>query len=149
MREPRTRFGEIGLGIGRAGHCLSHRDSVQRVHHLAEHVFVVRGVARHGRHDIQGAGRIMRRDRVEKLEHPTPIDGTEHLPRLLLRHRPRSVGDGLVQETQRIAHAPLRCPRHELHRGSFEFDRFLGEDPLQVGRDVVDRQSLEIELQAA
>ena len=147
--QPRTGFGEIGIGIGRAGQHLPHRNAMQGDHQLAEHVRVVRGVARDRGHDLQGAGRIMRRDRVEKLDHPASIDGAEHRPRLLLHHRPRPIGDRLVEEAQRIAHAPIRRPRHQLHRGCLEFDRLLGEDPLEMGGDVAGRQSLEIELQAA
>ena len=50
--------------------------------------------------------------RAEEVQHPPAVGEAEHGAHLLGRGLPRAMGDGLVEQAERVAHRALGRPRH-------------------------------------
>ena len=141
-----------GIGVGvlvstRAD--LAHRHALQH----ARHVFQGRGGAQSMRaqHFAQGADcrTIALRQRVDELEHIGLVHAAEHLAHHGLIQPPRTKGNRLVGQAQRIAHGAARRARQQTQGPGVCRNPLGGQNRLQMFTYGLGRHRAQAELQAA
>ena len=60
-----------------------------------------------------------------------------------------SVGDGLIQQAERIAHAAMRGKGQLPDRAGFRLDLFLAKNRIELPHDLGNGKALQVELQTA
>ena len=130
------------------GHHLYDRHPLQQRDELFEHCTEIRRHLGELFHLVEQRLCVAFGDGLQQPHHVVLLDGSEHHPHLGLRDLSAAVGDGLVQQTEGVAHAPIRGTRDMAQGGGLVDDPFLLQDPLQVPCDQLRRQTFEMKLQA-
>ena len=77
------------------------------------------------------------------------VDGAKHAAHGFFGHLARAIGDGLIGERERIAHAARSPLRDQAQARLLKIDFLFGEHVFEVRDDLRLRHLLEVELQAA
>ena len=110
---------------------------------------VERHVARiHVRRHVQQRLAFALRQRFQHGVQKSIVDGAEHRPHRFFADLAARIGNGLVQQGERIAHAAARAVGDQPETAFFAVDFLSLENPPQLPGDFARRQLLQVELQA-
>ena len=147
--------GDLKLTLGQLGHKLrigDHRGD----HQIAKMRDQLRGELLHVvavavdliDHHQRALG-IMAEHRLREIEEVAAIGYPEHLGDLRLLDALAAEADDLIEQTQRVAHAPGRLAGHDLQGGALRVDALLAAEMLEVLDDVVLPDPLKVKALAA
>ncbi|VVD92244.1 hypothetical protein PNO31109_01673 [Pandoraea nosoerga] len=94
-----------------------------------------------------GAGFVL--ERVEQAHEHALVDGPKHAAHGRLGERAGRIGDGLIGERERVAHAAARRLGEQAQRLWLVLDALFAENIRQMRHDMARRHLLQVELQAA
>ncbi|VVE64644.1 hypothetical protein PPN31119_01642 [Pandoraea pnomenusa] len=98
--------------------------------------------------DRQQVGTRFVLEGIEQAHEHTLVDGAEHAAYRCLGQRPRRIGDGLIGERERVAHAAPRRLGEQAQRLWLALDALFAQDIREVRHDMPGRHLLQVELQA-
>ena len=138
------------IGLHRAArHQLAHLDAVQGFGHGIQHAAPVGREPGQGLDLGQQGLAVASRERLQQRRHPGAIHGAQHRGYAGIIQPPAGVGDGLVQQRERITQAAIGGPGQLADGGGFGFDLLGAQDLPDLAFDLVQVQAFQIELQAA
>ncbi len=91
---------------------------------------------------------LLLRQSIQQLEQIILVDCAQHGAHRFLAHFAAGIGDGLIEQRQRVAHAALRGLGDQPQRRRLGGGFFLLQDVSEMGVDRLARHLLQIELQA-
>ncbi|MDR9256640.1 hypothetical protein FEP14_03177 [Burkholderia multivorans] len=133
----------------RARRELRPRDPVQQAREILQRGRERQAAQRHFVGDRENLGAAAGRERIEQPHHVSLVERAEHARHGRFGHFVGRIGDRLVGQRQRVAHAALRRTREQTQRLRLERDALFAENALEMRHDVPGRHLLQVELQAA
>ncbi len=101
------------------------------------------------RHLVEQAGAIPAGQGREEIEAHVPPHRAKHGADILRPHPAATEGNGLIQQTEAIAHAAIRRPRQQDQGRVLEGHPLEGQDVGELGANLLWHQALEVELETA
>ena len=148
LTELAGQFRQAGLTAA-PGNGLADSHLVQAADHFIQQLGFIRCLLRHQRQCIQHRRRLTGNQRGQQVVDVLTVHRTKHGAHSVLAELLTAKGDGLVSERQCIPHGATRCPPEQEQGRLFVANHFLVEQCLQVASDLLRRQGLQVELQAA
>ena len=122
---------------------------MQHGNQLVEAALEIRRVLGHVGDPLQQGRGIAGRQRIQQFVYEAQVDAAQHTAHIGLGELAGAEGNGLVGETEGIAHTARRGPAQQVQGRFLEADHLLLEHVAQVADDLLRGHILEIELQAA
>jgi len=133
----------------RRRHRLRQCDPVQQSTEVLQRAVVGQAASRHFIGHRQQVGAILGCQRIEQADQIRLVERAQHALHGIQRHFPRSIGNRLISQRQRIAHRTVRTGGQQPQRRRLEADALLPQNIIEVADDMAGRHLLQIELQTA
>src|SRR6185503_2272519 len=128
---------------------LDHQEASQHLHHVAAIALEVFALARGAVDGFQRGGAVAPQHCGGQRAHVHRRGGAQEPGHAPLVEAALAIGDGGVQQRERIPQAALRRPHQERQRGRVEGHAFLGEDVGELAREELGGNGAEVEALAA
>ena len=122
---------------------------MQYLSHAQQHGFQVAGLRRQLFHDCQQTSPLSIGHSLDQGGEMGKINTAQHLRYFVLLQAPTTVGNGLVQQAQSIAHAAVRRAGDSLYGGRLRADRLRLQQLLEIAGNLVGQQSPQVEPQTS
>ena len=143
------RLGGRQLGGRRGGRHLHHEQAAEHLHDVTAEAGEVLALARGAVYGLERGGAVAGEECGRQGAHLHRRGGAEQPGHARFLEPPLAVGDGRVQQRERVAEAPLRRAHQQRQGRRVELDLLLGEDLGEPAREEIGGDGAEVEALAA